>query len=58
MLRPMDEIAPDGFRVLLTLKGYEPKQFIADEKLFFQCMSKLMGQKIKVRNVVVLSEFR
>lgn len=58
MLRPMDQIAPDGFNFLMTTKDYAPEQLIADEKLMFKCMSELMGHEIKVRKVVVLSEFR
>ena len=58
MLRPTNEIAPDGFQFLISSKDYEPKQFIADEKLMLKYMSELIGQEINVRKVVVLSEFR
>ena len=58
MLRPTEELLPDGFQFLMTMKGYEPKQLIADEKLMVKCMSELTGQEINIREVVVLSEFR
>ncbi|KAG8213559.1 hypothetical protein J3R82DRAFT_10212 [Butyriboletus roseoflavus] len=58
MFRPTDEIAPDGFQFLMSMKDYNPKQLIADEKLMFKCMSELIGHEIRVRKVVVLSEFR
>lgn len=58
MLRPTDEIAPDGFQFLMLLKGYNPKHLIADEKLMFKCMSELLGHEIDVRRVDFLSEFR
>lgn len=58
MLRPTDEIAPDGFQFLITLKEYDPKELISDEKLMFKCMSELVGREINVRKVVALSEFR
>lgn len=58
MLRPSDEIAPDGFQFLMTLKEYDPKQLIADKKLLFKCMSELLGHEINVRKVVFLSEYR
>ncbi|KAG9316190.1 hypothetical protein JVU11DRAFT_2214 [Chiua virens] len=58
MLRPTDEVGPDGFQFLLSSKDYDPKQLIADEKLMFKCMSELMGQQVNVRKIVVLSEFR
>jgi transcription antitermination factor NusA-like protein len=58
MLRPTDEILPDGFQFLITMKDYDPKQLIADEKLMVKCMSKLTGQEINIRKVIVLSEFR
>ncbi|KAH0827331.1 hypothetical protein J3R83DRAFT_3958 [Lanmaoa asiatica] len=58
MLRPAEEIAPDGFQFLMTLKDYDPKQLIADEKLMFKCMSELMGHEINIRKVVCVSEFR
>lgn len=58
MLRPTDEIAPDGFQFLMTMKDYDPKQLIANEKLMFKCMSELMGREINVRKVIFLSEYR
>jgi hypothetical protein len=42
----------------MTMKDYDPKQLIADEKLMVKCMSELTGQEINIRKVVVLSEFR
>ena len=58
MLRPTDEVPPDGFQFLITMKDYEPKQLIADQELMVKCMSKLTGHEISIRKVVVLSEFR
>ena len=58
MLRPTDEIAPDGFQTLMVFKDYEPKQLIADEKLLVKCMSNLLGHEINLRKFVFLSEFR
>lgn len=58
MLRPTDEIAPDGFRLLIFKKDNDPMQLMADEKLVFKHISKLMGHEIKVRKVVTLSGFR
>ena len=58
MLRPTDEIAPDGFRILMPLKDYDPKELIADEKLLVKCMSELIGHEINLRKVIVLSEYR
>ena len=58
MLRPSDELAPDGFQFILTSKEYDTKQLIADEKLLFKCLSELMGHEINVRKVVFLSEHR
>ena len=50
--------APDRFQFLMTMKYYEPKQLIADEKLMVKCVSEWMGHEIDIRKVVVLSEFR
>ncbi|KAI9572352.1 FAD binding domain-containing protein [Boletus coccyginus] len=58
MLRPTDEIAPDGFQFLLTTKDYDPKQLIADEKLMVKYMSDLTGHKVNIRKFVFLTEFR
>ena len=58
MLRPTDEIAPDGFQFMITMKNYEPKQLLADEKLMVKCMSEMTGREIKIRETVTLSEFR
>lgn len=58
MLRPTDEIAPDGFQFLLTTKDHDPKQLIADEKLMVKYMSDLTGHKVNIRKVVFLTEFR
>jgi transcription antitermination factor NusA-like protein len=58
MLIPTDEIPPDGFQFLMTVKACEPKHLIADEKLMVKCMSELTGQEINIRKVIVLSEFR
>ncbi|KAG8213560.1 hypothetical protein J3R82DRAFT_10214 [Butyriboletus roseoflavus] len=58
MLRPSDEIAPDGFQFLMTLKEYDPKQPIADGKLLLKCIAELMGHEIHVRKIVFLSEYR
>lgn len=33
MLRPTDDIAPDGIRILLIMKDHSPKELIADEKV-------------------------
>ena len=58
MLRPMDDIAPDGFQFLITSEEYDPKQLIADEKLLCKCMSEVIGSEVNVRKFVFLSEFR
>ncbi|KAF8550669.1 hypothetical protein OG21DRAFT_383284 [Imleria badia] len=58
MLRPTDEIAPDGFQFLIATKNYEPKQLLSDEKLMVKCMSELMGCEINIRKAIFLSEFR
>jgi len=58
MLRPTDEIAPDGFQFLITSKHYDPKQLIADEKLMVKCMSDLTGHEVIIRKAVFLTEFR
>ena len=57
-LRPSDEIAPDGFHFVMTMKNYEPKQLLADEKLMVKCMSEMMGHEINIKKAVFLSEFR
>lgn len=56
--RPTDDIAHDGFQIVLVFRDYDPKQLIADPKLLFECMSKLIGREIKVHKVIFLSEFR
>ena len=58
MLRPTDEIAPDGFHFLITMKDYEPKQLVADQELMVRCMSELIGREVNLRKVVTCSEFR
>jgi len=58
MLRPTDEIAPDGFQFLLTTKDYDPKQLIADEKLMVKCISDLTGREVNIRKAIFLTEFR
>jgi len=58
MLRPTDEIAPDGFQFLISTKDHTPTQLLADEKLMTKCMSDLMGLEISIRKAVILSEFR
>lgn len=58
MLRPTNEIAPDGFQFLMILKEYDPKQLIADEQLMIKCMAELIGREIDVRKVIFLSEYR
>ena len=58
MLRPTDEISPDGFHFLITMKDYEPKQLVADQELMVQCMSELIGREVNLRKVVTCSEFR
>ena len=55
---PNDDIPPDGYQFTMTLKEYEPKQLVADEKLLFQRMSKLLGHEINFRKIVFLSEYR
>ena len=58
MLRLTDEIAHDGIQFVIALKAHKPQELIADEKLLFKCMSKLVGQEINIRRVVALSHFR
>lgn len=58
MFRPTDEIGPDGFQILMTLKEYNPKQLIDDEKLLCKCISELIGHEINIRKVVILTEYR
>ncbi|KAF9239162.1 FAD binding domain-containing protein [Melanogaster broomeanus] len=57
-LRPTDEIAPDGFQLLLSSKDYDLTQLMDDKKLLFQCISEVVGSEVDVREIVWLSEFR
>lgn len=58
MLRPTDDIAPDGFRMLMPVRGYDPKKLIADKELLCKHLSELIGHEVNIREVVVLSEYR
>ena len=58
MLLPMDEIAPDGFQFILMMKGRDPHEVAADEKLFIECISELVGRQVNVRKVPFLSTYR
>lgn len=58
MLRPTDEVAPDGFQFLMTMKNYTPKQLLGDERLMVKCMSEVIGYDIKIRQADAMSEFR
>ena len=57
-LRPTDEIAPDGFQFILTMKGCDPNEVAADEKLVIKCVSELVGRQVNVRKVPFLSTYR
>ncbi|KAG6378333.1 FAD-binding monooxygenase [Boletus reticuloceps] len=57
-LRPTEEIAPDGFQFMITMRNYEPQQLLADQKLMVRCMSELTGHDINVRKAAALSVFR
>jgi hypothetical protein len=58
MLRPTDEVAPDGFQFVLVPKNHDPHEVAADEKLLFKCISELVGRQVNVRKVPFLSTFR
>ena len=58
MLRPTDEISPDGFQFMLAVKGHDPHEVAADEKLLIKCISELVGRQVNVRNVPFLSTYR
>jgi hypothetical protein len=58
MLRPTDDIAPDGFQFILVVKEHDPREVAADEKLLFKCISELTGRQVNVRKVPFLSTFR
>lgn len=58
MFRPTDDIAPDGFRMLMPLRDYDPKELIANQTLLWKCLSEMIGHKVNIRKVVVLSELR
>jgi hypothetical protein len=55
---PTDEIAPDGFQFMLSVKEHEPHEVAADQKLLFKYISDLTGREVKVRKVPFLSTFR
>ena len=58
MLCPTDDIAPDGFQFILVMKGHDPREVAADEKLLFKHISELTGGQANVRKVPFLSTFR
>ena len=58
MLRPTDEIAPDGFQFMLEMKGRDPHEVAADEKLLIKCISEFVGRQVNVRKVPSLSTYR
>ena len=58
MLRPTDDIAPDGFQFTLAMKGYDPHEVAADEKLLIKCISELVGRQVNVRKVPFVSTYR
>ena len=58
MLRPTDEIAPDGFQFILTMKGRDPHEVAADEKLLIKCILEMVGCQVNVRKVPFLSTYR
>jgi hypothetical protein len=58
MLRPTDEIAPDGFQFILTMKGGDPHEVAADEKLLIKYISEMVGFQVNVRKVPFLSTYR
>jgi hypothetical protein len=58
MLRPTDEIAPDGFQFMLAVKGHDPHEVAADEKLLIKCISEMVGCQVNVRKVPFLSTYR
>ena len=57
-LRPTNEIAPDGFQFLMTMKGHDPHEVAADEKLLIKHISELVGREVSVRKVPFLSTYR
>ena len=57
MLLPTNEIAPDGFQFMLTMKGHDSHKAAADEKLVVKYISELVGQ-VNVRKVPFLSTYR
>jgi hypothetical protein len=57
-LRPTDEIAPDGFQFMLTMKGHDPHEAATDEKLLIKHISELVGRQVNVRKVPFLSTYR
>ena len=58
MLRPIDDIAPDGFQFILVVKGHDPREVAADEKLLIKCISELVGRQVNVRKVPFVSTYR
>jgi 2-polyprenyl-6-methoxyphenol hydroxylase-like FAD-dependent oxidoreductase len=58
MLRPTDEIAPDGFQFILSSKDRDLTQLTNDEKLLFQFLSDVVGSETECREIVWSSEFR
>ena len=57
-LRPSDGIAPDGFQFMLIVRGQDPHEVAADERLLIKYISELTGREVKVRKVPFISTFR
>ena len=57
-LSPTNEIAPDGFQFILTMKGYDLHEVAADEKLLIKYISELVGRQVNVRKIPFLSTYR
>jgi hypothetical protein len=58
MLRPTDQIAPDGFQFVLVVREHDPHEVAADQKLLIKYISELTGREVKVRKVPFISTFR
>ena len=58
VLRPTDDVAPDGFQFMLTMKGHDPHEVATDEKLLIKYVSELVGRQVNVRQVPFLSTYR
>ncbi|KAF9230311.1 FAD binding domain-containing protein [Melanogaster broomeanus] len=57
-LRPPDEIAPDGFQLLLASKDHDLTKLLDDKKSLFQCISEVIGAEVDFREIAWFSEFR